>query len=255
MKAAAFRVCSGIAFIENRTFTEPAVFPAGMMDENGIFVANNMTSSLTPEEKKELPCFGVPPSDTIAAETIAMGQCDGACLAAVYVEQSWCDIPDVGEVPSGWTANNFSKTRALGTCDTCECKNSVFKCWDVPCGDSPELIRSARIDHIANLRTWMCPEDAPNAFAPEIFPDWGRSSCCSNCPNVTNEKECGQWMKNVTMGVCPEKNVTMCPGHATLRENPDGTSFDNLMWMKQFECADFDTPERSGGAGLDRQRS
>jgi tyrosinase len=142
MKDTAFRVCSGIAAIEGQAFTEPAVFPAGMMNAEGVFVPNGMTSSLTVEEKKELPCYGVPPSATIVAETIAMGKCTGACDVAARVEESWCDIESGGKVPSGWSADNFQLKS--GGCNTCSCTDGSLECRDVECGASPEIIRSVR---------------------------------------------------------------------------------------------------------------
>jgi hypothetical protein len=129
MKDAAFRVCSGIAAIEGRTFTEPTMFPGGWMNDKGVFVEfvasdSPMGTPLSNESLAELPCFGVPPSDTIVAETIAMGKCTalGACNVAARVEQKWCVIESGAKVPSGWTANNFQlmswRLRHPGGCNT-----------------------------------------------------------------------------------------------------------------------------------------
>jgi hypothetical protein len=149
MKDAAFRVCSSIAGITGETFTEPVMFPGGIMNAQGYFEERpNMGTPLSDSEKAELPCFGVPPSRTMAAESIAMGKCTDACDVETRVEESWCDvqidgIASMGQVPSGWTANNF-QLRQSG-CNTCSCTNGAFVCGDVQCHDSPEDVRSVRM--------------------------------------------------------------------------------------------------------------
>lgn len=155
MKDAAFRVCSSIAGITGETFTEPVMFPGGIMNAQGYFEERpNMGTALSDSEKAQLPCFGVPPSRTMAAESIAMGQCTDsqnpqadACDVGTRVLESWCDvqidgIASMGQVPSGWTANDF---QIQSGCNTCSCTNGVFSCIDVQCHNSPEDVRSVRM--------------------------------------------------------------------------------------------------------------
>jgi hypothetical protein len=145
MKDVTFRLCSGVAAIDGQTFTEPTMFPGGWMNDEGEFVASDspMGTPLSKKEKEELPCFGVPPSDTIVAETIAMGKCTGACNVAARVEESWCDIESGGKVPSGWTANNF-QLKSAG-CNTVSCTNGDLDYRDVECGATADHVRSERM--------------------------------------------------------------------------------------------------------------
>jgi hypothetical protein len=151
MKDAAFRVCSSIAGITGETFTEPVMFPGGIMNAQGYFEERpNMGTPLSDSEKAELPCFGVPPSRTMAAESIAMGKCTDACDVETRVEESWCDvqidgIASMGQVPSGWTANDFQSQSGSTGCNTCSCTNGAFSCVDVQCHDPPEDVRSVRM--------------------------------------------------------------------------------------------------------------
>jgi hypothetical protein len=120
MKDAAFRVCSGKAATEGRIYTEPATFPAN-------------STQLTEEQKRMLPCLNVPPSETIVAETIAMGKCPGACDVASRAEEDSCAVQGFRNVPSGWTADNFQPTQNQTCGNACVCANGVLKCEAVPC--------------------------------------------------------------------------------------------------------------------------
>merc|ERR1711935_1165616 len=78
------------------------------------------------------PCFNVPPSETIVAETIAMGKCPGACDVASRAEEDSCVVQGFRNVPSGWTANNFQPTREQ-PCNVRVCANGVLKREAVDC--------------------------------------------------------------------------------------------------------------------------